>query len=127
MSKKTVSTAGAPAAAGPYSQAVRVGDLVFTAGQGGIDPATGEIAGPGIEEQTRQTLENLKAILEASGSGLEHVVKTTVFLQDIAEWPRMNGVYAEFFPEDPPARVCVAVSSLPKGALVEIDAVAEAG
>ena len=105
MSKQIVATDQAPAAVGPYSQGVRVGDFIFTAGQLGIVPGTKEFAGPDIEAQTRQALENLKAVLEAGGSSLDHVVKTTVFLQDIGEFARMNAVYAEFFPQGPPARV----------------------
>ncbi|HEY75653.1 MAG TPA: RidA family protein [Thermoflexia bacterium] len=123
--RQVVSTDKAPAAVGPYSQAVRVGDLIFTAGQLGIVPGTKEFAGPDIRAQTRQALENLKAILEAAGSCMRHVVKTTVFLQDIEEFARMNEVYAEFFPEDPPARSAVQVAALPLGARVEIEAVAE--
>ncbi len=125
MSKEIIATDQAPAAVGPYSQAVRIGDLVYTAGQLGIVPGTKEFAGPDIEAQTRQALENVKAVLEASSSCLEHVVKTTVFLQDIDEFSRMNGVYAEFFPEDPPARSAVQVAALPLGGRVEIEAVAE--
>jgi 2-iminobutanoate/2-iminopropanoate deaminase len=127
MSRQLVATDKAPAAVGPYSQAVQVGDLVYTAGQLGIVPGTKEFAGTDIEAQTRQALENVKAVLEAAGSCLQHVVKTTVFLQDIEEFGRMNGVYAEFFPEDPPARSAVQVAALPLGGRVEIEAVAEAG
>jgi 2-iminobutanoate/2-iminopropanoate deaminase len=126
MSRQIVATDRAPAAVGPYSQAVQVGDLVYTAGQLGIVPGTKEFAGPDIEAQTRQALENVKAVLEAAGSCLQHVVKTTVFLQDIEEFGRMNGVYAEFFPENPPARSAVQVAALPLGGRVEIEAVAEA-
>lgn len=125
MSKQIIATDKAPAAAGPYSQAVRVGNLVFTAGQVGLVPGTKEFAGPDIASQTRQVLKNIRGILEAAGSGLEHVVKTTVFLQDIAEWPAMNAVYAEFFPANPPARSAVQVAALPLGAKVEIEVVAE--
>jgi 2-iminobutanoate/2-iminopropanoate deaminase len=127
MSRQIVATDKAPAAVGPYSQAVQVGDLVYTAGQLGIVPGTKEFAGTDIEAQTRQALENVKAVLEAAGSCLQHVVKTTVFLQDIEEFGRMNGVYAEFFPENPPARSAVQVAALPLGGRVEIEAVAEAG
>jgi 2-iminobutanoate/2-iminopropanoate deaminase len=126
MSRQIVATDRAPAAVGPYSQAVQVGDLVYTAGQLGIVPGAKEFAGPDIEAQTRQALENVKAVLEAAGSCLQHVVKTTVFLQDIEEFGRMNGVYAEFFPENPPARSAVQVAALPLGGRVEIEAVAEA-
>jgi len=125
VSKQIIATDKAPAAAGPYSQAVRVGNLVFTAGQVGLVPGTKEFAGPDIASQTRQVLKNIQGILEAAGSGLQHVVKTTVFLQDIAEWPAMNAVYAEFFAENPPARSAVQVAALPLGAKVEIEVVAE--
>ncbi len=124
--REIVSTDKAPAAVGPYSQAVKVGGLVFTAGQLGIVPGTKKFAGPDIQAQTRQALENLKAILESAGSCMRHVVKTTVYLQDIGEFARMNEVYAEFFPEDPPARSAIQVAALPLGARVEIEAVAEA-
>ncbi len=126
MNKQIIATDKAPAAVGPYSQGVRLGDFIFTAGQLGIVPGTKEFAGPDIESQTHQALENLKAVLGASGSCLEHVVKTTVFLQDMGEFARMNGVYAEFFPEGPPARSAVQVAALPLGGRVEIEAVAEA-
>ena len=126
MDRHIVQTPNAPAAVGPYSQAVRVGDWIFTAGQLGLVPGTKEFAGPDVESQTRQALENIRAILEASGSCLRHVVKTTVFLQDLGEFGRMNGVYAEFFSEDPPARSTVQVAALPMGARVEIEAVAVA-
>lgn len=122
--KKIIRTENAPKAIGPYSQAVCVDNLVFTAGQIGLDPQSGELVGADIESQTRQVLLNLKSVLEAAGSGLKYVVKTTVFLQDMGEFPRMNAVYAEFFPEHPPARSTVAVAALPKGARVEIEAVA---
>jgi len=126
VNKQIIATDKAPAAVGPYSQGVRVGDFIFTAGQLGIVPGTKEFAGPDVEAQTRQALENLKAVLEAGGSCLKHVVKTTVFLQDIGEFARMNAVYAEFFPENPPARSAVQVAALPLGGRVEIEAVAEA-
>lgn len=126
MNRHIIATEKAPAAVGPYSQGVQAGDLVFTAGQLGIVPGTKEFAGPDIESQTRQALENLKAVLEAGGSCLERVIKTTVFLQDIGEFSRMNGVYAEFFPEQPPARSAVQVAALPLGGCVEIEAVAMA-
>ena len=126
MEKSILSTEDAPAAVGPYSQAVRVGDLIYTAGQLGIVPGTKEFAGPDIESQTRQALENLKAVLKEGQACLDHVVKTTVFLQDIGEFSRMNAVYAEFFPENPPARSAVQVAALPLGGRVEIEAVAVA-
>jgi 2-iminobutanoate/2-iminopropanoate deaminase len=125
MDKQTIATEKAPAAVGPYSQGVRIGDLVFTAGQLGIVPGTKDFAGPDIEAQTRQALENVKAVLEASDSCLEHVAKVTVFLQDMGEFARMNAVYAEFFSENPPARSAVQVAALPLGGRVEIEAVAE--
>jgi len=122
--KKIVSTEKAPKAIGPYSQAIRTDGLVFTAGQVGSDPATMEFVEGGIEAQTRQVLTNLKHVLEAADSGLKFVVKTTVFLQDMSDFAAMNAVYAEFFPENPPARSTVAVAGLPKGALVEIECIA---
>jgi 2-iminobutanoate/2-iminopropanoate deaminase len=126
MDRHIIATEKAPAAVGPYSQGVQVGEFVFTAGQLGIVPGTKEFAGPDIESQTRQALENLKMVLEAGGSCLECVIKTTVFLQDIGEFSRMNGVYAGFFPENPPARSAVQVAALPLGGRVEIEAVAMA-
>lgn len=122
--KKIVSTEKAPKAIGPYSQAIRTENLVFTAGQIGFEPATMEIVEGGVEAQTRQVLTNLKYVLEAADSGLNFVVKTTVFLQSMDDFAAMNAVYAEFFPENPPARSTVAVAALPKGALVEIECVA---
>lgn len=124
MRKEIVRTDQAPPAVGPYSQAVRVGNFVFTAGQLGLIPGTRDFAGPDVESQTRQALENLRAILEAAGSSLRHVVKTTIFLQDLGEFARVNAVYGEFFPEEPPARSTVQVAALPLGARVEIEAIA---
>jgi 2-iminobutanoate/2-iminopropanoate deaminase len=121
--KKIVSTEKAPKAIGPYSQAIRTENLVFTAGQVGLDPATMELV-EGVEAQTRQALTNLKHVLEKAASGLRFVVKTTVFLQDMGDFAAMNSVYSEFFPENPPARSTVQVAGLPKGALVEIECVA---
>ena len=126
MSKQIIATDKAPAAVGPYSQAVRVGDLIYSAGQLGLMPETRQLAGPDIESQTRQALENVKAVVEAAGSCLKHVVKTTVFLQDIQEWPKMNAIYAEYFPEEAPARSAVQVAALPMGARMEIEVVAVA-
>ena len=122
--KQIVQTDKAPGAIGPYSQAVRAGNMVFTAGQIGLDPATMEIVSGGVEAETRQVLNNLKQVLEAAGSGLNYVVKTTVFLRDMADFPKMNAIYAEFFLENPPARSTVEAASLPKGVAVEIEAVA---
>ena len=124
MQRQIVATPKAPAAIGPYSQAVRVGDLVFTAGQIPLDPATGQLVAGGIEAQTRQALTNLSAVLEAAGTSLANALKTTVFLADMAEFKAMNGVYAEFFPAAPPARSTVQVAGLPLGARVEIEVVA---
>ena len=124
MNRYRVVTDEAPAAIGPYSQAIRAGDLIFTAGQLGIIPGTRALAGPEIEAQTRQALENIKAILEAAGSCLRHVVKTTVFLLDMGEFARMNAVYAEYFEGEPPARSAVQVAALPLGGRVEIEAIA---
>lgn len=124
MDRRIIATDRAPAAVGPYSQGVRAGGLVFTAGQLGLVPGAGEFAGPDVESQTHQALQNLAAVLEAGGSCLEHVLKTTVFLADMAEFPRMNAVYAEFFGGQPPARSTVQVAALPLGARVEIEAVA---
>lgn len=122
--KKIVSTEKAPKAIGPYSQAILTTNLIFTAGQVGLDPATMELVEGGIEAQTRQVLTNLRHVLERADSGLNFVVKTTVFLQDMNDFARMNAVYAEFFPENPPARSTVQVAGLPKGALVEIECIA---
>jgi len=122
--KQVVVSTDAPAAIGPYSAANGFGDLVFTSGQLGIDPATGELVEGGIEAQTRQALTNLKNVLTAAGSSIENVIKTTVFLKDIANFGRMNAVYAEFFTTDHPARSAFQVAALPKDAEVEIEAVA---
>jgi 2-iminobutanoate/2-iminopropanoate deaminase len=126
LSKQVISTPNAPAAIGPYSQAVRVGNLVFVSGQIPLDPATGQLVGGDIGVQTEQVLENLAAILEAAGSSLAQVVKATVYLRDLGEFGRMNEVYAKFFGENPPARATVQVARLPREAAVEIDVVAEA-
>jgi len=122
--KKIVVTEKAPKAIGPYSQAICIEDLVFTAGQVGLDPATMELVEGGIEAQTRQVLTNLSYVLEAADSGLNFVIKTTVFLKEMADFTAMNAIYAEFFPGKPPARSTVQVAGLPKGALVEIECVA---
>jgi 2-iminobutanoate/2-iminopropanoate deaminase len=125
-SRDPISTDAAPAAAGAYSQAIRSGDLVFTAGQLGIDPASGRLA-EGIAAQTEQALRNVAAILEAAGSGLDRLVKVTVFLADIGDWPALNEVYTRIVPEPFPARSAFAVRDLPLGARVEIEAVAVVG
>jgi 2-iminobutanoate/2-iminopropanoate deaminase len=127
MKRDIVHTDKAPKAIGPYSQAIRTDTMVYTAGQLGFDPATGQFVAGGVEEQTRQVLTNLKHILEAAGSGMGQVIKTTVFLKDMADFPKMNPVYSEFFPENPPARSTVAVAGLPAGGLVEIEVVALVG
>jgi 2-iminobutanoate/2-iminopropanoate deaminase len=125
MERSVVSTKNAPGAIGPYSQGIKVaGGLVFTAGQVGLVPATGEIVAADIESQTRQVLENLKAILESAGSSLSNVVKTTVYLKDLGDFAAMNAVYATFFKDVPPARTTVEISRLPRDARVEIDAIA---
>jgi 2-iminobutanoate/2-iminopropanoate deaminase len=128
MSKAVVATSRAPAAIGPYSQGIRVGSLIFTAGQIALDPATQQVVAPGIAEQTTQVMENLKAILEAAGSSLAQVVKATVFLKDFNDFSSMNAIYAAYLaPEGatPPARSTVEVSRLPKDVLVEIELIAE--
>ena len=122
--RQAISTDAAPAAAGPYSQAIRAGDFVFTAGQLGLDPATGEFIGDDVGAQAEAALGHLGAILEAAGSGLDQLVKVTVFLADIGDWPAVNEVYSRLVPEPFPARSAFAVRDLPKGARVEIEAVA---
>ena len=123
--KKVISTSKAPAAIGPYSQAIQVGNLIYTSGQIPIDPATGQLVEGGVKEQTRQSLNNIQAILQEAGLTMASVVKTTVFMADMADFAEMNSVYAEFFTEPYPARSAVAVKTLPKNALVEIEVVAE--
>ena len=125
--REPISTSGAPAARGPYSQAIRAGDFVFTAGQLGLDPVTGEFASGDVAGQAQRALQNLAAILEEAGSGLDRLVKVTVFLVDIGDWPIVNEVYSEIVPEPYPARSAFAVNALPMGALVEIEAIAAAG
>ena len=122
--KKVISTSKAPAAIRPYSQAIQVGNLVFASGQIPIDPATGNFVAGGVREQARQSLTNVKAILDEAGLTLDNVVKTTVFLADMNDFADVNAVYAEFFAEPYPARSAVAVKTLPKGALVEIEVIA---
>lgn len=121
---ETISTKNAPAAIGPYSQAIKVGNLIYTSGQIPIDPATGALVAGGIKEQTRQSLLNVQAILKEAGLSMSSVVKTTVFMADMNDFADMNAVYAEFFTEPYPARSAVAIKALPKGALVEIEVVA---
>ena len=128
MPKEKIATAHAPQAIGPYSQAIRLGNLIFTAGQIALDPATQQVVGGGIAEQTTRVLENLKAILEQAGSSLAHVVKTTVFLRDMNDFAGMNAVYGQYLaPEGglAPARSTVEVARLPKDVLVEIEVIAE--
>lgn len=122
--KQTIKSDKAPKALGPYSAANRYGDLVFTAGQLGLDPQTMELVEGGIEAETRQALTNIKHVLEAAGSSLDLVLKTTVFLRDIDDFARMNAVYAEFFTQNFPARSAIQVAALPKGAAVEIETIA---
>jgi 2-iminobutanoate/2-iminopropanoate deaminase len=125
MAKAVISTAAAPAAIGPYSQAIRAGNLLFVSGQIPLDPVSAQLVEGDIRVQTRQVLRNLNAILEAAGSDLSRAVKTTVYLRDLAEFGAMNEVYAEFFGDQPPARATVQVACLPRDAAVEIDVVAE--
>lgn len=124
MKKKIVHTEKAPGAVGPYSQAVRIGDLVYTAGQIALDPATGQMVEGDVQAQTDRVLQNLQAVLKAAGSSLKNVVKTTVFLQDMGDFKAMNEVYGRYFDKKPPARSAVQVAALPLGAQVEIEAVA---
>ncbi len=122
--KQVVSAEDAPKAIGPYSHGVKACHFMYTSGQLGMDPVSGALVEGGVEAETRQALVNLKAVLEAGGSGLAHVLKTTVFLRDINDFARMNAVYGEFFTENPPARSAVQVAALPKNGAVEIEAVA---
>jgi len=124
LTKQIIISDKAPKALGPYSVANRVGNLVFTAGQLGLDPQTGELVLGGIEAETRQALTNIRNVLEAAGSSLEQVVKTTVFLRDMNDFGRMNTIYGQFFTENYPARSTVQVAALPKGGAVEIETVA---
>ena len=125
--KEIIRTDGAPQAIGPYAQAVRHSGLVFLSGQIPLDPASGQLTGGGIEQQTARVLDNLRAVLEASGSSLDRVVKTTVFLKNMGDFPKMNEVYAGYFPSDPPARSTVEAARLPRDVDVEIDCIAIAG
>ena len=122
--RETITTGNAPAAIGPYSQAIRAGGLLFCSGQIPLDPATGKMVDGGIQAQTERVLLNLEAVLAAGGATLASVVKTTVYMTDLADFPAMNAVYGRFFPQDPPARATIQAAKLPAGALVEIDAVA---
>jgi 2-iminobutanoate/2-iminopropanoate deaminase len=123
--KHRIQTPNAPQAIGPYSQAIRAGGLIFVSGQVPIDPKTGQFVAGGIAEQTEQVLKNLAAVLEAAGSGLDKIVKTTVFLASMEEFAAMNEAYGKFFTDDPPARATVQAARLPRDARVEIEAIAE--
>lgn len=122
--KEVILASGAPKPIGPYNAGIRAGHLIFTAGQLGLDRETGELVPGGIEAETRKALMNVKDILESAGSNMGCIVKTTVYLRDMGEFAKMNAVYAEFFPEEPPARTTIAVLGLPKNGAVEIEAVA---
>ena len=124
MEKKPVQTSEAPSAIGPYSQAIRIGDFLYTSGQIALDPDTMEMVNGEIEEQTERVLTSIEAILKADGLNMGHVIKTTVYLTDLAEFSRMNQVYEKFFEKTKPARACVQVAALPKGAKIEMDAIA---
>lgn len=123
MQKEIISTSKAPSAIGPYSQGIKIGEMVFTSGQIPVNPATGEVVTE-IKAATRQSLENVKAVLEEAGSSLEKVVKVVVFIKDMNDFGQVNEVYGEYFNENPPARSCVEVSRLPKDCVIEIEAVA---
>ncbi len=124
MSRQIVQSANAPKPIGPYSQGVITeGRLLYSAGQTGVDPSLGKLVEGGIEAQTEQTLKNLRSVVEAAGSSMDKVIKTTVYLQNMSDFAAMNGVYATFFPNNPPARTTIAVAALPGGALVEIEVV----
>ena len=124
MIKRIIQTEQAPAAIGPYSQAIRIGDFLYTSGQIALDPDSGIFLSGEIEEQPEQTLKNISAILQAGGVNFENVVKTTVYLSDLNHFSRMNQVYEKYFSKTKPARACVQVAGLPKGAKIEIDAIA---
>jgi 2-iminobutanoate/2-iminopropanoate deaminase len=124
LKKEVIQTEKAPRAIGPYSMAIKAGNFVYTAGQLGLDPDTGELVEGGIEAETRQALDNLMQVLEAAGSNMERVIKTTVFLSDMRDFPVVNAIYGEYFTNTPPARSTVQVAALPKGGNVEIEAVA---
>ncbi|HXI45790.1 MAG TPA: RidA family protein [Candidatus Acidoferrales bacterium] len=124
MTRHRLSTSGAPQAIGPYSQGIQAGELVFCSGQIGLDPATGALVDGGVEAQAERALKNLTAVLDAAGCTFDDVVKTTLFLADIADFATVNAVYGQFMPDPPPARSTFAVGALPKGALVEVEAIA---
>ena len=127
MKKKQIQTTQAPSAIGPYSQAIRIGEFLYTSGQIALNPENMEMINGTIEEETEWVLKNVEAILKADGMSLAHVIKTTVYLTDLGEFARMNQIYEKFFGETKPARACVQVAALPKGAKVEIDAIAAEG
>ncbi len=122
--RKVIATSAAPAAVGPYSQAIKTAQLVFTAGQLGLDPVTGEFAGEDITAQTQQAMQNLQAVIQAAGSDMEHILKTTIYVVDLADFKTVNAIYGKFFTQAPPARSTVQVAALPLGGLVEIEAIA---
>lgn len=124
MQKTIIATAEAPKAIGPYSQAVRIGNLLFLSGQIALDPVTGELVTTSFEAQVRRVFQNIQAVLEAAGATFAHVVKSTVFLKDMGNFAEMNGIYAEFFPEDPPARSAVEAARLPKDVDIEVEVIA---
>lgn len=124
MTRTAIHTDDAPAAIGPYSQAIKHGTQVFCSGQIALDPTTGDLVTGSVEIETRQVLKNLHAVLQAAGANWEHVVKTTIFLRDLADFQAVNAIYAECFETEPPARATVQVAALPKGVAVEIDAIA---
>ena len=126
MQKQIVQTNQAPAAIGPYEQAVRVGDFLYTSGQIALDPASGTLVGDNVEQETEQVMKNLEAILQAAGLSFDNVIKTTVYLADLADFAKVNAIYERCFAGNKPARSCVQVAALPKGARVEIDAIAVA-
>ncbi len=124
MNKEVIGSPNAPKALGPYSAGIKTESFVFLSGQTGLDPITNDLAEGGLEGQTRQCLRNLQSVLESNGLGMANIVKTTVFLMDMADFAKMNTIYAEFFKENPPARSTIQVAALPKGGLVEIEAIA---
>ena len=126
MKKTVISTTAAPAAIGPYSQAVRAGGMLYCSGQLGLDPASGELVAGGVEAEARRVLDNLQAVLAAAGGGLDDVVRTTIYLVDLADFARVNAIYGEYFTAPHPSRATVGVAALPKGGRIEIDAVAVA-